>query len=691
MILELAAGLLTLSTPVAAGAAAAIGLALARRPRRSPAFRALFLSASLVTAWLGASALTRQAATPELARRWAALGLAAAALLPPAVHRIAATYGATSSFARWSQRLGWLLALPLVALALGDGLVAPALETRLVTSIQPRPWGLQPLYGSLIWAWVGYWLALWLLGLYETWALAPELGPGRRRSTLWLAAAVALAGGGALDLLPGLGRPVPPFGALPLLAFVVLAAGAFRRPAPEIPDETAREILSVMADGLLVCDARGRIEQVNEALCSLAGRSRRQLIGKSIETVLPGSETGRFEDSATLVPAAGDPVEVRVSASPIRGEGGIRATVVVVRDLRESRRVQELVADRERRLGDIEELAGCGHWTWVAGDETVLGSPGLFRVLDLPEPTKGIRWQTFLQRFDAEDRGALRDGLERALRDRELFEQVGRIRRASGDIRFVHVRGGVDADDAGEGEEPATMTGTVQDVTERREAEARFESLLESAADPMVIVDSEGTITRVNQRLEAEFGYRREELVGQPVEILIPEGRRGEHSRLRAGYMAHPIPRPLGTGVELLGRRKDGSEIPVDIRLSPTSGPDGELVTAAVRNISERKRLEGELSHMAFHDPLTDLPNRAALMNRLRRAVGRARPGDDPSFALLCIGLDRFEDRTDSEGSRTPPVWRTGFSGSWAVEPSWRDRRCSSARASGSLCRTRAT
>lgn len=134
----------------------------------------------------------------------------------------------------------------------------------------------------------------------------------------------------------------------------------------------------------------------------------------------------------------------------------------------------------------------------------------------------------------------------------------------------------------------------IRDVTERRKADARFRSLLESAPDPIVIADSSGRIVLVNQETECVFGYPREELLGQPVEIFLPERFRREHMGHRTRYQAAPRTRPMGMGMELSARRKDGSEFPVEICLSPTEADGGTLIVSVIRDVTERKRAEAK-------------------------------------------------------------------------------------------------
>jgi len=128
-----------------------------------------------------------------------------------------------------------------------------------------------------------------------------------------------------------------------------------------------------------------------------------------------------------------------------------------------------------------------------------------------------------------------------------------------------------------------------------RESEAMFQELFEFAPYALVIVDSEGRIMRVNTQVEMMFGYSRDELRDRPVEILMPERFKERHAEHRTGYVSEPRLRPMGTGLELYGRRKDGSEFPVDITLGPLKTNAGIIVLSAIRDITERKRAEEEI------------------------------------------------------------------------------------------------
>lgn len=180
-------------------------------------------------------------------------------------------------------------------------------------------------------------------------------------------------------------------------------------------------------------------------------------------------------------------------------------------------------------------------------------------------------------------------------------------------------------------------------------SEKKFRALLESGPDAIVIVNWHGHVAIVNAAAEKLFHYDRDEIVGQNASILLPDRYRMAYREHQKHYLRDPHTRPLGGVPDLYGRRKDGTEFPVEISLSPLETNEGLLVTTVIRDITERKRGEERLRQLADHDSLTGLRNRRSFEEHLSREVAIAgRYG--MHGAVLLIDIDGLKDVNDTLG-----------------------------------------
>jgi protein-histidine pros-kinase len=192
-----------------------------------------------------------------------------------------------------------------------------------------------------------------------------------------------------------------------------------------------------------------------------------------------------------------------------------------------------------------------------------------------------------------EQREIAREVLEAGTSVRESVQ-----RRKDGSLIYISMTAHAVRNAAGEVERFVTAMKDVTHLRAMRDSklvDSRYRQLLEDAPDAIVIVNDTGRMVFFNKQAEEVFGYQRSEMLGEALEILLPERYRGGHVAHRVGYFSHSRTRPMGAGLELQGLRKDGREFPVEISLSPLETENGRLACSFIRDITERKRFERSL------------------------------------------------------------------------------------------------
>ena len=380
-----------------------------------------------------------------------------------------------------------------------------------------------------------------------------------------------------------------------------------------------RGLLEAAPDAMVVVNQRGEIVLLNAQAEVKFGYRRNELLGRKVTTLIPEGFAERLIADATRTTAEaleqqigtgieligrrkdGSEFPIEIMLSPLDSAEGVLVTAAI-RDI-SARKVADkhLVQIEGRYRGLLEAAPDAMVVVNERGEIVLLNSQaenqfGYRRDELLGEPVKRIIQEGFAERLIADGARTAADALAQQIGTG--IELIGR-RKDGTEFPIEIMLSPL------ESTEGILVTAAIRNITSRKVAEkhlvqmeGRYRGLLEAAPDAMVVVNERGEIVLLNSQAENQFGYRRDELLGQDVKRIIPEGFAERLIADGARTTADALAQQIGTGIELIGLRKDGSEFPIEMMLSPLESAEGILVTAAIRNITIRKAAEDHLIRM---------------------------------------------------------------------------------------------
>jgi len=403
--------------------------------------------------------------------------------------------------------------------------------------------------------------------------------------------------------------------------------------------QLASSIIENSTTTIHVKDRAGRYLLVNRQFEELFNLQRTSVIGRTDYELFTRAQAHEWHGIDEKIGASGEVTQVEQAVRqdnrvrtfvsvkfPLRdAQGEINAVGSISTEITERKQIEESLLESEARFRTLANAAPV--MIWMSGTDKLcifFNSGWLNFTGRTLEQEMGDGWT---QGIHPDDAARCLRIYTTAFDARQPFTMEYRLRRHDGEYAWIIDSGTSRL--AGDGTFLGFI-GSAMDITAQKQAETRFRLVVEASPSAMIMTDTTGLITLVNEKATAVFGYSRDELLGLPIDSLLPERCHSAHPRHRHNYALAPSVRAMGAGRDLRGRRKDGSEVPLEIGLTPIDTPQGRTVLAAIVDITARRNAEAEMAQQ--RNDLTHL-TRVALLGELSGSL--AHELNQPLTAIL--------------------------------------------------------